>query len=78
MSHIIVETLTEAGGFRCIPFAQFSAMADVSALQDKAGVAAVMEHRALHGWSRRLRHHPAVFQRRPHSRAQQHWKQEGA
>lgn len=73
---IYSETLTQAGGFRRVPLAQLSAMADVSALQDEAGVAAVMEHGSFHGGPGRLRRHPAILQRRPHPRAQQHWKQE--
>lgn len=74
---MIPETLTEAGGFRCIPLAQLSAVADVSALQDEASMAAVMEHCPFHRWSRRLHRHPAILQGRPHSWAQQHWKPDG-
>lgn len=70
-------TLTEAGGFGRVPLAQFSAMADVHALQDEAGVAAVVEHRSLHRRPRRLGRHAAVLQGRPHPRAQQHWEPGG-
>lgn len=76
-SHIIPRILTEAGGFRCIPLAQLSAMADVSALQDEASMAAVMKHCPFHWWSGRLHCHPTVLQGRPHSWAQQHWNPEG-
>lgn len=75
-SHV-AGTLTEAGGFGRVPLAQFSAMADVPALQDEAGVAAVVEHRPLHRRPRRLHHHATVLQGRPHPRAQQHWEPGG-
>lgn len=68
------ETLTEAGGLGRVPLAQLGAVTDVSALQDEAVVAAVMEHRALHRLPRRLHRHPAILQGRPHPRAQQHWE----
>lgn len=78
-SHLVTlaQTLTEAGGFRRVPLAQFSAMADVSALQDEAGVAAVMEHRPFHWRPGGLHRHPAVLQGSPHPRAQQHWEPDG-
>lgn len=66
--------LTEAGGFGGVPLAQFGAVGHVPALQDEAGVAAVMQRGALHRWPGRLGHHPAVLQGRPHPRAQLHWK----
>lgn len=66
--------LTEAGGFRGVPLAQFGAVGHVPALQDESGMAAVMKRGALHRWPRWLRHHPAVLQGNPHSRAQLHWK----
>lgn len=73
-SRTVLGTLTEAGGFWGIPLAQLGAVADVSALQHEASVAAVVEHRALHWRPRRLGGHPAVLQGRPHSWTQQHCK----
>lgn len=70
-------TLTQAGGFGRVPLAQLSAMADVSALQDEAGMAAVVENGSFHRWPGRPRRHPAVLQRRPHPRAQQHCEAQG-
>ena len=52
-------------------------MADVSALQDEAGVAAVMEHRPFRWQPDRLRHHTAVLQGSPDPRAQQHFENRG-
>lgn len=52
-------------------------MADVSALQDEAGMAAVMEHRPFDrrpGW---LHRHTAVLQGSPDPRAQQHFENRG-
>lgn len=71
-NHAVLGTLTEAGGFGRVPLAQFGAVADVSALQHEAGVAAVVEHRPLHRRPRRLGRHAAVLQGRPHPRTQQH------
>lgn len=71
-NHKVLGTLTEAGGFGRVPLAQFGAVADVSALQHEAGVAAVVEHRPLHRRPRRLGCHAAVLQGRPHPRTQQH------
>ncbi|TNN31190.1 hypothetical protein EYF80_058658 [Liparis tanakae] len=41
---------------------------------DEAGVAAVVQYRALHRGAGGLHRHPAVLQGRPHPRAQQHWR----
>ena len=49
-------------------------MADVFALQDEAGMAAVVENGALHRWAWGLHRHPAVLQGCPHPWAQQHWE----
>lgn len=68
----VLETLTEAGGFGGVPLAQLGAVADVSALQHEACVAAVVEHRALHRRPWRLGRHAPVLQGRPHPRTQQH------
>lgn len=74
----LASVLTQAGGFGRVPLAQFSAMTDVSALQDEASMAAVMEHCPFHWWPRWLRHHPSVLQGSPDPRAQQHWEPERA
>lgn len=71
---IISQLLTEAGGFRCVPLAQFSAVGHVPALQDESSMAAVMKRGPLHRWPWWLRRHPPVLQGSPDSRAQLHWK----
>lgn len=68
----VLGTLTEAGGFGGVPLAQLGAVADISALQHEASMAAVVEHRALHRRPWRLGRHAAVLQGRPHPWTQQH------
>lgn len=66
--------LTEAGGLRRVPLAQFGAVGHVPALQDESSMAAVVKRGALHRRPGGLRRHPAVLQGRPHSGAELHWK----
>lgn len=71
---IATRLLTEAGGLRCVPLAQFSAVGHVPALQDESSMAAVMKRGPLHRWPGWLHRHPPVLQGDPDSRAQLHWK----
>lgn len=66
--------LTEAGGLGGVPLAQFGAVGHVAALQEEAGVAAVVQRGALHRGPGGLGRHPPVLQGRPHPWTQQHCK----
>lgn len=65
--------LTEAGGLRGVPLAQFGAVGHVPALQHEASMAAVVQRGALHRGPGGLGRHPAVLQGCPHPRTQLHW-----